>query len=71
VPSVAVTVEERVYQGVSTVWIVRDAAGARFVVYEQNEKPFEESSRFAVGSRLFVCWNPKHAVLMPGEGAKA
>ncbi len=67
-PSVAVTVEERVYQGISTVWIVRDAADERFVVYEQNEKPFEESSRFAVGSRLFVCWNPKHAVMIRKEG---
>jgi spermidine/putrescine transport system ATP-binding protein len=64
VPSVSVTVEERVYQGISTVWIVRDAAGERFVIYEQNEKPFEESSRFAVGSRVFVCWNPKHAVII-------
>ena len=37
VPSVAVTIEDRVYQGVSTVWIVRDAADERFVVYEQND----------------------------------
>jgi len=71
VPSVAVTVEERVYQGISTVWIVRDAADERFVVYEQNEKPFEESSRFAVGSRLFVCWNPKHAVIIRKESGPA
>jgi len=68
VPSVAVTVEERVYQGISTVWIVRDKADERFVVYEQNEKPFEVSSRFAVGSRLYVCWNPKHAVMIGKEG---
>jgi spermidine/putrescine transport system ATP-binding protein len=68
VPSVAVTVEERVYQGVSTVWIVRDGAGERLSVYEQNEKPFEESSRFSVGSRLFVCWNPRHAVLIRDAG---
>jgi len=67
VPSVAVTVEERVYQGISTVWIVRDQADERFVVYEQNEKPFEMSSRFAVGSRLYVCWNPKHAVMIRKE----
>ncbi len=45
VPSVAVTIEDRVYQGISTVWIVRDDAGERFVVYEQNEKPFEEASQ--------------------------
>jgi spermidine/putrescine ABC transporter ATP-binding subunit len=67
VPSVAVTIEDRVYQGVSTVWIVRDAADERFVVYEQNERPFEEASRFAVGSRAFLCWNPSHAVMMRSE----
>ena len=71
VPSVAVTVEERVYQGISTVWIVRNQAGERFVVYEQNEKPFEQSSRFAVGSRVFVCWNPRHAVMMRKGGEPA
>ena len=65
------TVEERVYQGISTVWIVRDRADERFVVYEQNDKPFEESSRFGVGSRLFVCWNPRHAVMMRREAGRA
>jgi len=68
VPSLPVTIEDRVYQGVSTVWIVRDGSGARFVVYEQNEKPFEEGSRFAVGGGAFLCWNPKHAVLVREEG---
>ena len=67
VPSVAVTIEERVYQGVSTMWIVRDAADERFVVYEQNEKPFEEASRFAVGGRAYLCWNPAHAVVIRPE----
>ena len=70
VSSVAVTVEERVYQGISTVWIVRDAAGERLTVYEQNEEPVEESSRHAVGSRLLVCWNPRHAVLIREEAGK-
>ena len=71
VPSVAVTIVERVYQGVSTVWIVRDDVDERFVVYEQNEKPFEEASRFAVGGRAFLCWNPNHAVMIRGETAEA
>ena len=70
VPSLAVTVEERVYQGVSTTWVVRDEAGARFVVYEQNEKPFDEATRFEIGSRAFVCWSPRHAVLIREEGAR-
>jgi spermidine/putrescine ABC transporter ATP-binding subunit len=71
VPSAPVTIEDRVYQGVSTVWIVRDGSGARFVVYEQNEKPFEEGSRYAVGGRAFLCWNPKHAVLVRETGRDA
>jgi spermidine/putrescine ABC transporter ATP-binding subunit len=71
VPSVPVTIEDRVYQGVSTIWMLRDSGGARFVVYEQNEKPFEEGSRFAVGGRAFLCWNPKHAVLLRADGRDA
>jgi spermidine/putrescine ABC transporter ATP-binding subunit len=71
VPSVAVTIEDRVYQGVSTVWIVRDRADERFVVYEQNEKPFEEGSKFAVGGRAFLCWNARHAVMVRGESGGA
>ncbi len=69
VPSLAVTIEDRVYQGVSTVWIVKDAADERLTVYEQNEKPFEEGSRFEVGGRAFLCWNARHAVMLrPGGG---
>jgi spermidine/putrescine transport system ATP-binding protein len=68
VPSVAVTIEERVYQGVSTVWIVRNAANERLTVYEQNDRPFDESSRLAVGSRVFACWSPGHAVLIRKPG---
>jgi len=66
VPSVPVTIEDRVYQGVSTVWVVRDAAEERFTVYEQNERPFEERGRFEVGGRAFLCWNPRHAVILRG-----
>jgi spermidine/putrescine transport system ATP-binding protein len=71
VPSVAVTIEDRVYQGVSTVWVVRDAADERFVVYEQNERPFEEGSKFAVGGRAYLCWNARHAVLVRAESGPA
>ncbi len=68
--SVAVTVEERVYQGVATIWIVRDAAGERLTVYEQNDQPFEESSRHSVGSRLEACWDSRHAVLIREEAGR-
>jgi spermidine/putrescine transport system ATP-binding protein len=70
VPSVAVTVEDRVYQGVSTVWTVRDGAGCQFAVYEQNDRPFEESRVVGAGSRMFLCWSPRHAVLLRDEAEK-
>ena len=71
VPSVAVTVEDRVYQGISTIWSVRDAAGGRFTVYEQNERPFEESSRWQPGARLFLCFHARDAVLLRAGGGGA
>jgi len=64
IPSVRVTIEDRVYQGVSTVWMVASERGERFVVYEQNERPFEERGRFAVGATAFACWHPRHTVLL-------
>ena len=64
IPSMAVTIEDRVYQGVSTVWVVTSAAGERFVIYEQNEKPFEERGKFAVGGTAYLCWSPRHTVLI-------
>ncbi|MEO8276362.1 MAG: ABC transporter ATP-binding protein [Thermoanaerobaculia bacterium] len=67
VPCMAVKIEDRVYQGVSTVWIVSSATGERFVIYEQNEKPFEERGKFAVGGTAYLCWSPKHTVLMRSE----
>ncbi|HEX4439594.1 MAG TPA: ABC transporter ATP-binding protein [Thermoanaerobaculia bacterium] len=69
VPSVPVSVEDRVYQGVATLWTVKDAAGARFTVYEQNERPFEESSRWQLGARLFLCFHARDADLLGGEPA--
>jgi len=71
VPSVAVRIEDRVYQGVSTVWVVRDRADERFVVYEQNERPFEEGSKFTVGADAFLCWNARHAVVVRRENGEA
>lgn len=72
VPSLRVTIEDRVYQGVSTIWVVASDHGERFVVYEQNDKPFEERGKFAVGSTAFVCWNPRHTVLLESQpGAPA
>ena len=67
-PAVPVTVEERIYQGVATTWIVRGAAGERFVVWEQNAaSALDEPPALRPGSPAFLGWNPRNAVPM-GEG---
>ena len=67
VPCMPVTIEDRVYQGISTVWMVKAKSGERFVIYEQNEKQFEERGKFAEGGTAYLCWSPRHTVLMRGE----
>jgi RecB family endonuclease NucS len=58
-----VTVEERVYQGVATVWIVRNRAGERLTVYQQNVVR-DAAEQFVVMGKAWVCWDPRHAVMM-------
>ena len=64
IPSVRVTIEDRVYQGVSTMWMAIAESGERLVILEQNERPFEERGRFTVGGTAYACWNPRHCVLL-------
>ena len=75
VPCMPVVIEDRVYQGISTVWVVKAESGERFVIYEQNEKPFEERGKFAEGGTAYLCWSPRHTVLMkappPGTAGDA
>jgi putative spermidine/putrescine transport system ATP-binding protein len=62
-PLVPVTVEDRIYQGVGTTWIVRGGGGERFVVWEQNSaSALDEPPAFHLGASVFLCWNPRHAV---------
>jgi len=63
-----VTVEERIYQGVGTTWIVRGGAGERFVVWEQNAASvLDEPPALHPGGPALLCWNPRHAVRMNEE----
>ncbi len=64
VPSLPVTVEDRVYHGASTQWRVRDGRGAAYVVSEPSARPFAERAGMALGDRVFLCWSPRHAVLL-------
>ncbi len=71
--SIEVTIEDRVYQGVNTVWVVRSAADERYFIYEQNDQPFREHNRFRVGGKAYMSWNPRHTVVLekPHEAAAA
>ena len=62
--SIEVTVEDRVYQGVNTVWVVRSNTNERYFIYEQNDQPFREHNRFRVGGKAFMSWNPRHTVVL-------
>ncbi|MEO6195383.1 MAG: ABC transporter ATP-binding protein [Thermoanaerobaculia bacterium] len=62
--SLAVTVEDRVYHGASTEWIVRDRRGERFTVLSQNAGPAGEALPFSPGSPAFLGWNPRHSVVL-------
>ena len=62
--SIEVTIEDRVYQGVNTIWVVRGDDGERYTIYEQNDRPFQESHRFRPGGRAFMSWNPRDTVVM-------
>jgi spermidine/putrescine transport system ATP-binding protein len=66
-----VSVQERLYQGLSTTWTVLDAAGERLTIYEQNVRPPEGETDRGVGQPAFLCWDPRHAVLLEdGEGGQ-
>jgi spermidine/putrescine transport system ATP-binding protein len=62
-PGVEVIIEQRVYQGLSTVWTVRNPAGEQFTVYEQNTRPFNAGGEDG-GTKAFLSWSPAHAVLI-------
>jgi ABC-type Fe3+/spermidine/putrescine transport system ATPase subunit len=65
--AVAVTVEDSVYQGTSTLWMVHGPEGERFMVYEQNRPSITEVLPPPVlkpGDPAVLCWNPVHTVLV-------
>src|ERR1700688_2589132 len=62
-----VTVEESVYQGARTVWLVRDAAGERRVVHQSSAGGSAHgvpATGLPPGSPALLCWDPRHSVLL-------
>jgi spermidine/putrescine transport system ATP-binding protein len=62
--SLAVTVEDRVYHGANTEWIVRDRNGERFSVLSQNTGQTREALPFEPGSPAFLGWEARNSVLL-------
>jgi spermidine/putrescine transport system ATP-binding protein len=60
-----VIVEERVYQGVGTVWTVRNRAGEVMTVYQQNDR-VAEGEDFVEMGKAWACWDPRDAVVVEG-----
>ena len=56
-------IEQRIYQGLSTVWTIRNSAGETLTIHEQNARPFNGATSETIG-KVFICWDPAHAVLM-------
>jgi spermidine/putrescine ABC transporter ATP-binding subunit len=66
-PGFPVTIEDRVYQGATTTWIVRDTAGARFVVADLNREPNRAhagGNGWKAGDAAHLCWDPRYTVLL-------
>jgi ABC-type Fe3+/spermidine/putrescine transport system ATPase subunit len=57
-----VTVVERIYQGLSTVWTVRDSDGATYNVFEQNATPFADDTRLREGGEAILTWDSVNEV---------
>jgi ABC-type Fe3+/spermidine/putrescine transport system ATPase subunit len=57
-----VTVVERIYQGLSTVWTVREASGATYSVFEQNATPFADDARLHEGGEAILSWDAVNEV---------
>src|SRR5579864_8512062 len=62
-----VTLEESIYQGARTVWLVRDAAGERRVVHQPSAADPAHgfpATGLRPGSPALLCWDPRHCVLL-------
>jgi len=68
--SVPVTVEQRIYQGISTIWTVRTDSGQKLTICQQNSQPFDAAAT-KTGDRLHAWWDKRHVVPLNGEAPRA
>jgi putative spermidine/putrescine transport system ATP-binding protein len=58
-----VVIDQRIYQGINTVWTARDDLGTRYTVYEQNDEATSHAA-LAVGQRAVISWFAEHVVVL-------
>jgi ABC-type Fe3+/spermidine/putrescine transport system ATPase subunit len=68
--SLAVIVEDRVYQGINTIWTVRAPAGQKLTICQQNNEPFDPAAG-GVGDQRHVWWDKRHAIPLSEEADHA
>lgn len=64
--SLPAVIEQRIYQGINTVWTIRTDCGQRLTVCQQNAEPFDPAA-VAVGDKRHVWWDRRHAVFTQDE----
>ncbi|MCI0347689.1 MAG: ABC transporter ATP-binding protein [Chloroflexi bacterium] len=67
--SMAGTVRDASYLGVSTSYIVESPHGARLVVYEQNVERTSAGSLHRPGDEVSISWSPDHTFAVAGDPA--
>jgi spermidine/putrescine transport system ATP-binding protein len=60
--SLPVTLIQRIYQGINTIWTVRTNTGQLLTVCKQNTEAF--SPDLETQNPAYVCWHPRHAVVL-------
>ncbi|MFN7974723.1 MAG: ABC transporter ATP-binding protein [Acidobacteriota bacterium] len=67
--AIGCVVDERVYQGASTLFIVRSDAGQDLEALEPGGAPFGPAEALAPGRRVFFCYRREDAVTLAGEAS--
>jgi putative spermidine/putrescine transport system ATP-binding protein len=62
IASMTVTIEDRIYQGQSSLFVVASPQGERFNVYRQNSSAAGDVAEFKPGETAHLCWRLENEV---------
>jgi ABC-type Fe3+/spermidine/putrescine transport system ATPase subunit len=66
--AIPVTIQQRIYQGISTIWQVKTAEGIQLTICEQNTAPINGSTD-SPNATAFACFDPRHVVVLGSSTA--